>query len=197
MYDYRRMTDKERTEVVRTRRERNFPLHAPPHIDSGPGIFLISAACFEHKPIFDSPELIAFLQDRTLNTLAMNRYRCDAWVFMPNHYHLLVHAESIEEFGEVMRKMHSVIATKVNAQHDERGRRVWYRHSDRKMRSDGHYWASINYIHRNPVKHSNIDDPNNWPWSSWLQYVEDNGQEAVDRLNKQYPPLDYGKGRDD
>ena len=45
-------------------------------------------------------------------------------------------------------------------------RKVWYRFSDRGMRSEGHFFASINYIHANPVKHGYVEKATEWPWSS-------------------------------
>jgi putative transposase len=197
VYDYRSMSEKEKKEILRTRRERDYPLHEPPHIDSGPGIFLISSACYEHKPIFDTTDLLTYLRDSVLDAFALEKFRCDAWVFMPNRHHVLVHADSLERLSEILRKLHARVATKINGWQKQRGRRVWYRSSDRKMRSEAHYWASINYIHRNPVKHAYIDDPDAWPWSSWQLYAEDNGRKALDELERKYPPLDYGKGWDD
>ena len=197
MYDYRRMGPEERGEVLQIRRARGFPLHAPPHIYLGPGVYLLSAACYEHKPIFDSPSLLTYLEQTILQTMMSEQIRCDAWIFLPNHYHLLAHLENMECYSEITRKVHARIATKVNGLHGKRGRKVWYRTADRKMRSDAHYWTTISYIHLNAVKHGYVDDPDNWPWSSWRHYLDENGRESLETLSKKFPPLDYGKGWDD
>ena len=40
------------------------------------------------------------------------------------------------------------------------------------MKSDGHYLATVNYIHHNPVKHRYTEKWTDWPWSSardWMR----------------------------
>ncbi len=66
MYEYRKMTPEERKQILHERKERGFPLHAPPHLKGIAGYYLITAACYEHRPIFDTPELLSFLMDEIL-----------------------------------------------------------------------------------------------------------------------------------
>ena len=78
---------------------------------------------------------------------------CNAWVFLPNHYHVLLDTEGLGIVSEVLRLLRSRVATDIYGRHHQQGRRVWYRYSDRMIRSAGHHWATVNYIHYNPVKH--------------------------------------------
>lgn len=50
-YAYRKMTPEEREEVVRIRKERGYPLHAPPHPIREGGYYFITCVNFEHRPI--------------------------------------------------------------------------------------------------------------------------------------------------
>lgn len=43
----------------------------------------------------------------------------------------------------------------------------------------GHHWATVNYLHYNPVKHGYVDRMTEWPWSSIHRYVEEEGKESV------------------
>lgn len=44
---------------------------------------------------------------------------------------------------------------------------VWMReYWDRFIRDDAHLRATIDYIHRNPVKAGLCREPSDWPWSS-------------------------------
>ena len=90
MYDYRKMTPQERQHVVYERRQRGFPWHAPPHIRQISGEYLITAACFEHKPIFADPAGLSLLLDQTLEALVEAELPGHAWVFLLNHYHALL-----------------------------------------------------------------------------------------------------------
>lgn len=73
---------------------------------------------------------------------------------------------------------------------------MWYRYSDRQIRSQAHYYASLNYIHINPVKHGYVEKPLNWPCSSVHWYLEHFGIEWLRETWKKHPVGDYGRGWD-
>ena len=56
MYDFRKMSPEEQQRILQSRRERGFPLHAPPHLRGVNGEYLITAACFNHQHIFGNPD---------------------------------------------------------------------------------------------------------------------------------------------
>ena len=196
MYDYRKMTLEERQQVLKERSARGFPLHSPPHFHGIGGHYLITAACYEHRHIFEHTEDLSYLADELLNALKTAAIQPQVWVFLPNHYHFLAHVEEIGIISETLRVAHSRIATHVNGRHHQRGRKVWYRFSDRLIRNEQHYLATINYIHHNPVKHGYVDDADAWAWSSIHNYVETQGEHWLAQTWKEYPILDYGKGWD-
>jgi putative transposase len=196
VYDYRKMTSEERQCVLRERSTRGFPLHSPPHFHGMSGTYLITAACYEHRPIFEGLEDLSYLTDEMLNALMAAAIQPQAWVFLPTHYHFLAHAEDIGIVSETLRLTHSRIATRINSRQQARGRKVWYRFSDRMIRDDRHYLATINYIHYNPVEHGYVDDSGMWAWSSIHNYVEVQGDRWLAHTWKEYPIQDYGRGWD-
>ena len=74
-------------DILRQRRERGLPLHAPPHFRDLAGEYLITAGCYEHRHIFDTLEALSYLT-AVLNAFHAAVLPCDAWVFLPNHYHV-------------------------------------------------------------------------------------------------------------
>ncbi len=196
MYDYRKMTAEERKDVLQQRREKGFPLHAPPRLQDVGGLFLISAACYEHRPIFANPDDLSLLMEETLSAFGTAVLPHPAWVFLPNHYHILTETEDMEMVSAVVRLLHSRVATIVNGRHQQRGRKVWYRFSDRLIRDERHYYATLNYIHYNPIKHGYVDRMSAWPWSSVHQYVETQGMTWLEGIWKKFPVKEYGKGWD-
>jgi len=196
MYDYRKMTPEEYQQVLRVRRARGFPLHEPPHFRGIDGFYLITAACYEHKHIFAQPDDISYLADEMLGALKEAGIFPEAWVFLPNHYHFLSEMATISIASETLRLVHSRIATTINGRQHQRGRKVWYRFSDRLMRNEKHYFATLNYIHFNPVKHGYVEHAADWAWSSVHDYFEAHGEDWVLRKWKEYPIKDYGKGWD-
>ncbi len=60
MYRWRGMNAEQREHVRKHRQEHRLPFHSPPHYQSDCGLYLMTAACFDHKPIIGtSPERTA------------------------------------------------------------------------------------------------------------------------------------------
>lgn len=196
MYDYRKMTPDQQCEVVEIRRKRGFPLHAPPHFQNIRGEYLISAACYEHRHIFIMPEELSLLAGELLDGLHKAQLRYVAWVCLPNHYHVLLETETLTGVSEAVRKIHSRVATQINGLQKQRGRQVWFRYSDRYIRTEAHHWASVNYVHYNPIKHGYVKRMQDWSWSSIHEYLEQYPRPILEDLWKTYPVKDYGKGWD-
>ncbi len=66
----------------------------------------------------------------------------------------------------------------------------------RPVKSEHHRWATVNYIHHNPVRHGYVTQWQDWPFSSAEQYLADVGRDEAIRLWHQYPVLGMGEGWD-
>lgn len=114
-----------------------------------------------------------------------------------NHYHLLVESKNLKRVKKELSKLHGQTFFNWNRQENLAGRTVWFRCSDRAIRSERHYWATINYIHNNPVHHGYVEKWADWPFSSAKNYLDAVGLDQAKAIWKDYPVLDYGKGWDD
>jgi putative transposase len=115
-----------------------------------------------------------------------------AWAVLSNHYHLLACVPDYDGLSELFRRIHGLTARQWNREDGVTGRRVWYRFSDRAIRSDRHYYTTINYIHFNPVKHGNVTSPYDWEQSSVAWYLEHHGRAWLRDLWARYPLRSYG-----
>lgn len=197
MYDYRRMTPQQKRAVVEARRARGFPLHRPPHLDLGEGWYLISGATYEHRQHFGTPAELTGLGQRLIEVLWEARSRSAGWVVMPNHYHLLLRTAHLPTLGKALGGVHGRSARYANRRDGTAGRHVWYKYSDRKVRSERHFWTCLHYIIANPVKHGFAETPVEWPWSCVHELIADRGATWVDDLRRDYPLRDFGRGWDD
>ena len=197
MYDYRRMTPEQREQVVETRRSRGYPLHKPPHQDLGSGWYLITGATFEHRHLFTQPSELTALQHRLLEAMTSACLPCAGWVVMPNHYHLLLQTGRMAEVGKVLGPVHGRSGHYANLRDQTPGRKVWYKYTDRKIRSERHYWTCLHYIIMNAVKHRFAQEMCDWPWSCSHELLQEYGQAWIDDLRREYPLRDFGKGWDE
>jgi putative transposase len=193
MYDYRRMSAEERRAIVEYRRSRGFPLHKPPHPAQGEGWYFITAAAYEHRRHFYEPRELSALENRLQEAMAESELPCSGWVVLPNHYHVLLEAPSLAVVGRALGRVHGRSAVYANRRDHTPGRKVWYKYSDRKVRSEGHFWACLHYIIINPVRHGYVETMKEWAWSCYAELLEKRGEAWVDDLVRLYPVLDFGE----
>ena len=168
MYEYRKLNSAEREEVLRYRREQGYPLHAPPHPrKSEGGFFMITAANFEHKHILSLSSRRSEFELSIFRMFERAEIGLKGWVIMPNHYHLLICTRSFERIPMLFKLLHGKTSHDWNREDNSLGRKVWFKYSDRKIRTEDHFYAALNYVHFNPVKHGYVGTPDEWPWSSF------------------------------
>lgn len=197
MYEYRRLSEEEREAVVQERIARGYPPHRPPHPIERPGDFLITAACYEHAHLINTPGRRAEVEQALATRTAEYHLELKAWVVLENHYHVLVEVPETAVLGRVAASIHGPLSLAWNRQDGCAGRKVWYRYADRAMRSLRHYYTTLNYIHYNPVKHGLVDSPYDWPWSSLGWYAAQYGRAWLRDCWVAYPVRDYGAGWDE
>lgn len=198
MYLWRKLTRKEQEETLERRKMRRLPWHRPPHFDfDGDVTFLITAACYEHKPIIGvSSERLAEFEALVLEACRNAGGHVFAWSILPNHYHLITRTNHIKGLRRELGMVHGRTAFRWNREDDAIGRKVWYNYFDRDMRSNRHFWASINYVHNNPVRHGYVEKWQEWPFSSAHEFIDSYGHDETLRIWREFPILDYGKGWD-
>lgn len=196
-YRWRKLTEDERKTVLSERLRRRHPTHSPHHVDSGNRHYHLTAACFEHQPhIGKTNERMTDFSHRLLNVLHNHSSEVNAWVLLPNHYHSLVRTSAILNLLKALGQLHGSTSHQWNGEDDSRGRQIWCKAVETVMKSDGHYHATVNYIHHNPVRHGYVQKWTEWPWSSAQDFLETHGRLETERLWKTYPINDYGQGWD-
>lgn len=199
MYDWRSLTSEERRDVLVSRKQAGRPWHSPPHWSTAePTWYHLTAACYRHARIIGrTPERLASFAGELLDTLALESVPVAAWCLLPNHYHLLASVADLKATTLSLGRLHGRSARFWNVEDTADGRKVFHRAADRHIRSDRHFWATLNYIHHNPVHHGYVERRTNWPWSSAEHFVQATGAEESQRIWEAYPVLDYGAGWDD
>lgn len=198
MYAWRSMSEAERQAVLEQRKALHYPWHGPPSLPVEGAFYHLTAACYEHALILGRrPERLTEFEAEVLGEMTAVKAQVRAWCFLPNYYHLLVGQGDVLEVRRVLGLLHGRSARTWNLADARPGRKVWHRTADRFMRGEGHYWATVNYIHNNPVKHGWARRWQDWPWSSALEFLERAGREQVERIWNTYRVLDYGRGWDD
>jgi putative transposase len=196
MYEYRKLTPEQRKKLVEERLAQGYPPHQPPHLALDQSLYLLTAACYEHRHHMHTPERRQTVLDMLFEWFIQYGMEIHAWVVLSNHYHLLVHVTQFKALGKIFQRVHGRTSHDWNEQDQKQGRKVWYRYSDRFIRSERHYYVTLNYIHYNPVKHKLVTSPYDWTTSSLHWYLETKGREWLRDSWQRYPILDYGESWD-
>ncbi|MCE7962164.1 MAG: hypothetical protein DYH05_06640 [Acidobacteria bacterium ACB1] len=159
---------------------------------------MVTAACYEHNPIIGhSAARMAEFETELVEACHEFGVHVYAWCVLLNHYHILIQTDDIQGFRIRLGKLHGSTSFRWNGEEDKRGRKVWYQSFERPMRSEAHFWASVNYIHNNPVRHGYCRKWQDWSFSSASTFIDQFGREETLKIWNEYPTLDYGKGWDD
>jgi len=97
-------------------------------------------------------------------------WRVFAWVLMSNHFHLFLTTPE----PNLSRGMHDLNAGYVNwynTRHRRRGPLFQGRFYSILVEREYHYWELTRYIHLNPVRAGMVEQPQEYPWSSCLDYL--------------------------
>lgn len=119
-----------------------------------------------------------------------------AWVVLPNHYHVLCEVIDLNAMFQALGKSHGRISFQWNGEDNSRGRQTWYKAAVTAMKSEGHFYASRNYIFNNPLLHGYCAQWSAWPFSNATGYPESVGRQEAVRYLRFFPLYDYGKDRD-
>jgi len=65
------------------------------------------------------------------------------------------------------------------------------------MRSGDHFWATVNYVHHNPVRHGYVEKWQDWPFSSVHDFFRTMERDEIARIWRSHPLGDYGAGWDE
>jgi REP-associated tyrosine transposase len=197
MYIWRKLTVEQREELLKHRIGLVQPWHSPPTVFHE-GRFHLTAACYFHRPFIGvSLERLEQFSTKLLATLTENGFQVFAWCVLPNHYHVLTETTKLRILKQKIGQLHGRMSREWNIEEHTTGRSVWHGCSDRAIRTERHFWVTVNYIHQNPVRHGYVKRWSEWPFSSASSFLSSVGRERAIEIWRNYPLKDYGARWDD
>ena len=90
------------------------------------------------------------------------------YVVMPEHVHLLLSEPERQTLAEALKSLKQGVSRRLIGEAEH----FWQkRYFDFNIRNEAQFVEKLRYIHRNPVKRGFCDRPEDWEWSSFLQYA--------------------------
>jgi putative transposase len=141
------------------------------------GIFFFTVNLLDRRPDLMVTQ-IEILRDAVRRVRARAPFRIDAWVVLPDHMHCLPPGDA--DFPGRWRAIKTGFVkglpageprSPVMTRHGERG--IWQRrYWEHTIRDDRDFAAHMDYTHFNPVKHGLVENPADWPYSSFRRCME-------------------------
>jgi putative transposase len=121
-----------------------------------------------------------------------------AMVVLPEHTHFIWRLpERDDDFTTRIRLLKSGFTRRLCANDKAQGRKgernVWQRrYWEHMIRDAEDLDAHIAYIHWNPVKHGHVNDPDDWPLSTWHEWKKEYGR-PCDIPPENWRPMHLGE----
>ena len=149
--------------------------HAPTHQLSDRATYFLTAATYQRLHHFRGARRLRVLQRGLLTVAGKFGWQLEAWAVFSNHYHFVAHsppdADDASSLSVMLGVLHVKTAEWVNKLDGSPGRQVWFNFRDTTLTRQRSYFARLNYVHQNAVKHGLVPVACQYPWCSaaWFE----------------------------
>ncbi len=141
--------------------------HSPLHLFDFKGAYMVTGSTIQKEHFFKTPDDLSLLEKHLFILAEKYGWRLEAWALFPNHYHIIAHSpENPGSLQKFIAHFHSNTARELNLKHSIPGRKVWFQYWDTQLTYPNSYYARLNYVMQNPVKHGVVLLAENYPWCS-------------------------------
>ena len=104
-----------------------------------------------------------------------------AYCLMPNHYHLFVRQEADYPAGKLAQLVFNSYVKAYNKRYEHSGTLFEGPYDAQIIDNESYLLHVCRYIHANPVKDGLVENPEEWPYSNYLEWIGRRAGTLVDR----------------
>jgi putative transposase len=141
--------------------------HAPVHRLSEHGTYIVTTSTTNKDHLFRGEAALSMLEKELLLLAKHHCIQLEAWAVFSNHYHFVAHTgPEKNQMTEFISHLHTKTATEINRLDNTPGREVWFNFWDTQLTFEKSYFARLNYVHHNAVKHGLVRRAADYRWCS-------------------------------
>jgi len=148
-------------------------------------IVAFTLVTYNRSPIFSNTQVSDLFLNLLNKITDQFHYKLIAYSLLPDPVHLILQLSHenpnfslpIRElkrlFSVNYKKLNPLLPLPNSSRQKHNETTIWQRRFwDHVIKDERDLERHLNYIHFNPVKHGFTDNPTNWPWSSYSNYLE-------------------------
>ncbi|MBT3315862.1 MAG: hypothetical protein HN390_14740 [Anaerolineae bacterium] len=144
----------------------------PPHLFVDDSLYMFTASTYKQQPYLRTDERKLDWINAFLKASEIYQWEVLAWVVLDNHYHTMLRSpKNTLNMDKFIGSYHKFTARKWNREDQLLGRKIWWNYWDTCIRSENDYWARLSYIFSNPVKHGLVDEPEDYLFSNYKDFL--------------------------
>jgi putative transposase len=146
--------------------------HSPMHLFVPNMMYMVTASTLGKQHIFRGDDRLQILQDALFEVVEVYEWKLQAWAIFSNHYHFIAKApENATTLKKMIQRLHSQTSHVVNRLDSMGGRQVWFQYWDTCLTFEKSYYARLNYVHNNAVKHGLTEVASRYQFcsASWFE----------------------------
>ena len=143
-----------------------------PRQKSDSGIYHIMLRGINQQVIFEDDEDYFEFVERLKKYKAVSGYKVFAYCLMSNHIHILIKVEK-EDLDLIMKRIAGSYVYWYNWKYYRRGHLFQDRFKSEPINDDLHLLTVLRYIHQNPVKAGIVQNIDNYRFSSYNDYMDE------------------------
>jgi putative transposase len=123
----------------------------------------LTFSCFGRLPLLKNPTFCDYLAEAVRAAQHTHRFDVWAYVFMPEHLHLLIYpTQEVYSISAILKSIKQSVSRRAINWLRQRG-------YDRNIFTHAAATNSVRYIHANPVRRGLVQWPQEWYYSSYRQ----------------------------
>jgi REP element-mobilizing transposase RayT len=172
--------------------------------------FFVTTTVINFTPIFSYSQFCEILINNIKHYQTKYHFEILSYVIMPSHFHWIVKVEP--KFGtisDIMRdikkftawqifdelketgnkKLESIFIKAANGIKDQEKKLWMKRFDDEVIRNDKMFWTKLKYIHNNPVKEGIVEKPEDYKYSSAVNYIK--GDHSIINVDTSWAGIEF------
>lgn len=146
------------------------------------GVYHILFRGVNQQNIFEEASDFEKLKETIATVKQDLHFEIYAYCFMNNHVHIVLKEKSLGDISLIMKRILTKYARWYNIKYGRSGALIANRYKSVSVEIDEYFLQLIRYVHQNPIKAGIAEKVEDYPYSSFIEYINESDLTNTDFL---------------